>query len=104
MAVGPTGVIASSKAEFLAGARQASEFYKSIGQTSLKIVSLEETEISDHYLLVAVRWGATFRMTGDTIVEFDDLYVVQRIGRELKIVVLIAHQDERKVLKEQELM
>jgi len=82
------------------GTRQASEFYKSIGQTSLKIVSLEETEISNHYSLVTVRWLATFRKTGDKLVEFDDSYVVHRIGREPKIVVLIVHQDERKALKE----
>jgi ketosteroid isomerase-like protein len=100
MAIGPDGVITSSKAEFLEGAHQAGEFYKSIRQTSLTIVSLEETEISKHYSLVTVRWGATFSKTGDKLVEFDDSYVVQRIGPEPKIVVLIAHQDERKVLKE----
>ena len=63
-------------------------------------MSLEETEISNHYSLVTVRWLATFRKTGDKLVEFDDSYVVHRIGREPKIVVLIVHQDERKALKE----
>jgi len=100
MAVGPDGVIARNKAEFLAGARGASEFYTSVGQTSLAIASMQETDISDRYSLVTVRWAATFRKTGDTLVEFDDSYVVGRIGGEPKIFLLIAHQDERKVLND----
>lgn len=48
----PTGIITLSRAEFLMKARTASEFYRSVGQMSLKIISLDEIPISDHYRLL----------------------------------------------------
>ncbi len=100
MSAGPTGIIARSKAEFLKEARVASEFYRSIGQTSARIISLDEIPISEQYSLVNVHWGVTFRKIGDTPVEFDVSYVVQKMGVEPRIVLFIAHQDEQKAMKE----
>ena len=96
----PDGIIIRSRADFSTEARKASEFYKSIDQTSLKAISLEETSISDQCAIVKVRWGATFRKTGVKLVEFDDSYIVQKIGLEPRIIVLIAHQDEQKIPSE----
>lgn len=64
----PDGIIIRSRADFLTEARKVSEFYKSIGQTSLKTISVDETPISDQHVIVKVRWGATFRKTGDKLV------------------------------------
>jgi hypothetical protein len=47
ISAGPKGMIAQSKEEFLKKANQASEFYKSVGQTSAKIISKKLTSISD---------------------------------------------------------
>ncbi len=100
MSAGPNGVITNSKVEFLKEAHKASEFYKSVGQQSAKILSLEETQISDQYSIVKVHWGVTFVKTGSRLIEFDVSYIVQKIGQTPKIILFIAHQDEQKAMKE----
>ncbi len=100
ISAGPRGAIAQSKAEFLKLAHQAAEFYKAVGQTSAKILSQEETAISNEYSLVKVHWGVTFRKTGTRMIEFDVSYLVQKIGLEPKIILFIAHEDEEQAMKE----
>jgi hypothetical protein len=95
---GPRGSAIRTKADVLVQARNASTFYKSVGQTSLKILSICQTQITECYSLVKICWGATFHAPRDRVVEFDDSYLVQTHGAP-KIIVLIAHQDERAVLK-----
>jgi uncharacterized protein YndB with AHSA1/START domain len=102
ISAGPRGAIAQSKADFLNRAHQAAEFYRSAGQTSAKILSMQETIISNEYTLVKVHWGVTFRKTGDKLIEFDVSYLVQKIGAEPKIILFIAHEDEEKAMKELE--
>ncbi len=99
MSAGPTGIIARSKAEFLREARTASEFYRSIGQTSARIISMSESPINEQYSLVTVLWGVTFRKTGDTPVEFDISYVVYKARAEPRIILFITHQDEQKAME-----
>lgn len=89
ISAGPHGAIAQSKAEYLKMAEQA--FYKNVGQTSAKILSIEETPISDEYSLVRVHWAATFQKMGTKTMEFDVSYVVQRMGEEPKIILFITH-------------
>jgi len=100
ISAGPRGAIAQSKAEFLKLADQAAEFYKGVGQTSAKILSLQENAVSDEYSLVRVHWGVTFKKTGDTMIEFDVSYLVQKIGAEPNIILFIAHEDEEEAMKE----
>ena len=100
ISAGPRGAIAQSKAEFLKLADQAAEFYKRVGQTSAKILSLQETAISDQYSLMKIHWGVTFKKTKDTMIEFDVSYLVQKIGPEPKIILFIAHEDEEMAMKE----
>ena len=100
ISAGPRGTIAQSKSEFLKLANQAAEFYRSVGQTSAKIVSIDEITISKEYSLVKVHWGVTFKKTGDKLIEFDVSYLVQNVGSEPKIILFIAHQDEQKAMLE----
>ena len=79
---------------------QEAEFYKTIGQTSARILSADETPISNEYSMVKVHWGVTFNKLGDKLVEFDVSYLVQKTGTEPKILMFIAHQDEEKAMKE----
>jgi hypothetical protein len=104
ISAGPRGVIAQSKVEFLKLAHQAADFYKSLGQTSARILSTDETPISNEYSMVKVHWGVTFRKTGDKMIEFDVTYFVQNTGNEPKIIMFIAHQDEQKAMQELGLM
>jgi len=55
---------------------------------------LQEIPISGEYSLVKVHWGVTFHKTGDTMIEFDVSYLVQ------KIILFIAYADEEKAMRE----
>lgn len=97
---GPHGVVSENKSEFLKKASKAADFYKRVGQTSAKLISLHETPISDQFSLVKTHWGVTFQKTGDRLIEFDVSYLVQTNGSEPKIILAIAHQDEQQAMKE----
>jgi len=71
-----------------------------VGQTSARILSLQEIPISGEYSLVKVHWGVTFHKTGDTMIEFDVSYLVQKIWPEQKIILFIAYADEEKAMRE----
>ncbi len=100
ISAGPKGAIAESKDQFLEMAEKAVEFYGTVGQEYVKILSLSETPISNEYSMVKVHWGAKFQKTGDKLIEFDVSYLLQKIGEELKIILFIAHQDEQKAMEE----
>jgi len=104
ISAGPRGAVAQNKPEFLKLAEQAVEFYKRIGQTSAKILSLEETPVSHEYSMVKVHWGVTFQKTGTRLIEFDVSYFIQMTDPEPKIIMFIAHQDEQKAMQEMGLM
>jgi hypothetical protein len=100
ISAGPKGSIAQSRDEFARMAHQAAEFYRQVGQTSAKILSMDEIPISNEYSLIKIHWGATFEKTGDKRVEFDVSYLVQMVEDEPKILLFIAHQDEQKAMQE----
>lgn len=100
ISAGPGGSIALGRDEFARMASKAAKFYKSVGQTSAKILSMDETAISSEYSMVKVHWGATFAKTGNRMIEFDVTYFIQNTGPDPKIIMFIAHQDEEKVMKE----
>jgi uncharacterized protein YndB with AHSA1/START domain len=99
ISAGPRGAIAQSKAEFLRLADQAAEFYRSVGQTSASILSMQETPVSDQYSMIKVHRGVTFLKTGDRMIEFDVSYLVQKTGPEPEILLFIAHQDEEEAMR-----
>jgi hypothetical protein len=100
ISAGPRGVIVQSKAEFMKLASHAADFYKKVGQTSARILSADETPISDQYSMIKVHWGVMFKKTGTKLIEFDVSYFVQKTPLEPKIIMFIAHQDEEKAMKE----
>lgn len=100
ISAGPRGSIAGSREEFMKLSREAADFYRQVGQTGVKILSMRETPISNEYVMVTVHWGATFQKTGDRPIEFDVTYFVENIGDEPKIIMFISHQDEQKAMEE----
>jgi hypothetical protein len=100
ISAGPLGSIALGRDEFARMASKAAHFYRSVGQTSVKILRMDETAISGEYSMVKVRWGATFAKTGNKLIEFDVTYFIQKTGPEPKIIMFIAHQDEERAMKE----
>jgi len=100
ISAGPRGSIAQGRDEFAKMASEAAKFYRSVGQTSAKILSMDETAISGEYSMVNIRWGVTFEKTGNKLIEFDVTYFIQKTSPEPKIIMFIAHQDEEKAMKE----
>ena len=98
--VGLQGSIAQGRDEFAKMASEAAKFYRSIGQKSAKILSMDETTISREYSMVKIHWGVTFEKTGNKLIEFDVTYIIQKTDPEPKIIMFIAHQDEEKAMKE----
>ncbi len=100
ISAGPRGSIAQGRDEFARMANKSAEFYRSVGQTSAKILSMDETAINREYSMVKVHWGVTFEKTGNKLMEFDVTYFIQKTGSEPKIIMFIAHQDEESAMKE----
>jgi len=100
ISAGPKGSIAQGRDEFAKMATKAAEFYRSVGQTSAKILSMDEIPISNEYSMVRIHWGVTFRKMGNRLIEFDVTYFIQKTGPEPKIIMFISHQDEEKAMKE----
>lgn len=100
ISAGPRGSIALGRDEFAKMASSAAEFYRSVGQISAKILSMDEIPISNEYSMVKIHWGVTFKKTGNKLIEFDVTYFIQKTGSEPKIIMFIAHQDEEKAMKE----
>jgi len=104
ISAGPKGTIAQGKKEFTEKADKAAAFYKSVGQTSAKIISKNIIPISDQYAMVTVHWGVTFKKTADKLIEFDVSYIIQLTGDEPKIILFISHEDEEEAMKKLGLM
>jgi hypothetical protein len=99
MSAGPHGVIAENKTEFLKQAEKAAQFYKVVEQTSVRILHEKEIRISENYALATIHWGATFKKTGDKLIEFDVSYIVHLRGNCPEIILFISHQDEQEAMK-----
>ena len=99
ISAGPKGSITQSRKDYEKKAEQATKFYKSIGRNSAKIISKRVMPICNDYSMVVVRWGITFDKTGNKLIEFDTSYIIQEIGNEPKIILLISHEDEDEAMK-----
>jgi len=99
ISAGPKGSITQSRKDYEKKAEQATKFYKSVGRKSAKIISKRVMPICNDYSMVVVRWGITFDKTGNKIIEFDTSYIIQEIGNEPKIILLISHEDEETTIK-----
>ena len=99
ISAGPKGSITQSRKDYEKKAEQATKFYKSVGRNSAKIISKRVMPICNDYSMVVVRWGITFDRTGNKVIEFDTSYIIQEIGDEPKIILLISHEDEEEAMK-----
>jgi hypothetical protein len=85
-------------------AEQMATFYKSVGFSGARILSMEEEPITVAFSLVDVRWEAVFRKQETKCVQFDVSYIVQRTDTDPKIILFITHQDEQDAIKDLKLI
>jgi hypothetical protein len=98
----PLGVTCGRNDEqFRAVIPQGYAFYKSIGVTSMDIISKETTVLDYIHSMTKVHWKTTFvkQDKSKTSIEFDVIYFTRSKGDEHKIFTYITG-DEQKALKE----
>lgn len=99
ISAGPKGSVAQSKKEYEKKAEQVTQFYRSVGRKSARIISKRVMPICNEYSMVVVRWGVTFEKMGTKQVEFDVSYIIQETDVDPKIILLISHEDEGAAIK-----
>jgi hypothetical protein len=99
ISAGPKGSITHTRKAYEKKVEQINQFYKRVGRNSARIISKRIMPISNDYSMVVVRWGITFTKTGNKLIEFDKSYIIQEIGIDPKIILLISHEDEEAAIK-----
>jgi hypothetical protein len=74
-------------------------FYGDAGLANMRIGHITEDMISDQYSLVRVSWEATFSKSPAHPLVFNISYLVRKKRRRAEIILLIAHEDEKKILE-----
>lgn len=94
----PAGVMGGKNDEkFREMIPKGNEFYKSIGTLSMKIDSLEITQLDDFHAIARVHWMSSYKK--DVDIDFDVFYILNLVNEEPKIFAYITG-DEQKVLQE----
>jgi hypothetical protein len=102
----PIGIACGKNDEQLQQALQEGmAFYRSIGTTTMKMVSLSITPLDDLHFMNRVHWSASYiKKNGSTEkIDFEVIYLVQIINDQPKIFTYITG-DEQKVLKQRGLL
>src|SRR5687768_764750 len=81
----PTGIIAGKNdAKFRDAIAQGWSFYKEIGISAMKIISVQVTLLDDLHAIAKVRWNSSFLRKDKTSGEiaFDVFYILQKQGEQ----------------------
>ena len=91
----PQGVQAVKRDDFLKMLPKREGFFKTVGLTSSKIQSLEETRLDDNYVLVKVSWNMRFEKDREQPIvdEISATYILYQQEGLLWIVFQLDHQD-----------
>ena len=94
----PVGVMGGKNDEkFKEQIPKGNEFYKQIGTLSMKIGTLDITQLDDFHAIAKVHWLSSYK--GNKNIEFDVFYIMNLAGDSPKIFAYITG-DEQKVLQE----
>lgn len=103
---GPQGAQAVTLEGFLKALPRRQGFFETVGLSSSKIQSLEETRLDEHYLSVKVGWVMRFEKDPNHPIESENsaTYILQQQEQGLRIVFQLDHQDLVKRVQELGLM
>lgn len=99
---GPQGAQAVTREGFLNALPRRQGFFETVGLSSTKITSLEETRLDEHYLSVKVGWVMRFEKDPQHPIENENsaTYILQQQEQGLRIVFQLDHQDLMKKVQE----
>jgi len=94
MFAGPDGARVAEKQAVLAGFPKALELLKTVGHTSTKLASLDETSVDDHYAMVRAQFVWRFEKAAPPIdVKVDSTFILYIKDGVPKIVFQHEHED-----------
>ena len=102
MFAGPNGARVAEKAAVLAAFPKGQEFLKALGHKSTKVVSLDETRLDPHYVLVRAVFLWRFEVApADPIdVNVDSTFILYSNQGALTIVFQHEHEDFQQLLRD----
>lgn len=86
--------------EMMEAFENIAEYQKKTGLISMKPNNIEAQELDALHVLAKVQWRALFDKTGDRPIEFDVTYLLRREKERLRILLYVAHQDEKEMREE----
>jgi hypothetical protein len=101
MTAGPGGVRVSQKSAVLAGFPKGQAFLKSLGHESTEVLSLHETRMDEHYVLVRASFVWRFRRTSmpPTAAQVDSTFILY-VDKEVPTIVFQhEHEEFQQVLR-----
>jgi hypothetical protein len=90
------------KEDFLAGFAKRQAFFQSIGFQFVKILSLDESRLDDHYVMAKVQWQMRFEKNpGKPIdTQFSSTHILFIEDESPRIVFYLAHENFMTILQE----
>jgi ketosteroid isomerase-like protein len=103
MFAGPNGARATEKPAILAAFSKVQEFLKAHGHQSTKVLSLDESKLDDHYVLVRAQFVWRFEKSSaqQKVVEIDSTFILYLNNGSLKIVFQQEREDFQQALRAQ---
>ena len=101
MFAGPNGTRVTEKPAILAAFPKGQEFLKSYGHKSTKVLSLDETRLDEHYVLVRAQFAWRFEKapTQPIDVKVDSTFILYMNHGVLKIVFQHEHEEFQQALR-----
>jgi hypothetical protein len=100
MFAGPDGAQVAQKEAVLVGFPKALELLKTVGYTSTKIASLDETRMDEHYAMVSAQFAWRFEKAAAPVdVKVDSTFIVYVRDSVPKIVFQHEHEDFWQLLR-----
>ena len=101
MFAGPDGARVAEKSAILAAFPKGQEFLKALGHQSTKVLSLDESRLDDHYLLVQAQFGWRFEKSPAQPIEvkIESTFILYLNNRSLKIVFQQEREDFQQALR-----
>ena len=101
MFAGPNGARVAEKPAILAAFPKGQEFLKAHGHKSTKVLSLDETRLDDHYVLVRAQFVWRFeKSAAETLdVKIDSTFILYLNDGEFKIVFQHEREDFQQALR-----
>jgi hypothetical protein len=102
----PNGTRVVEKQKFLAALPQRQGFFKMLGHQSTKILSLEETQLDNQYVMIKTYFLIQFKKASAELVDakLNSTFILHIKNGLPKIVFQIEHEDLQKAMEERGLL